>query len=88
MTTKLQINQSIKVVHDALTTHLDSFKQENALKPDNPRAFDYNLRKDGFGIYYFNFQFSEFKSGWESKGGNLGFISSVAVVQPVLKMQT
>jgi hypothetical protein len=74
MTTKLQINQSIKVHHDALTIHLNSFKQDNSLKDDNPKAFDYSLRKDGFGIYYFYLEFSECSSYWYSRDANLGFV--------------
>jgi hypothetical protein len=66
MAGKLQINQSIKVLHDALTTHLNSFKSQN--------AFDYYCHKDGFGIYHFYLRLTAGGYVYNPRAGSLGFI--------------
>lgn len=66
MAGKLQINQSIKVLHDALTIHLNSFKSQN--------AFDYDWHKDGFGIFHFYLRLQAGGYVYNPREGSLGFI--------------
>lgn len=64
MTTKLQIGQSLRIVHAALATHLESFR-----KTTNNAVSCY-LREDPIGIRHFDLSLRE--EGYE--GSNLGSI--------------
>jgi hypothetical protein len=67
MATKLQISQSIRVVHAALITHLDSFEKITA-------AFGYDFWKDNVGIHHFFLRLR--KDGYDgfNRESNLGSV--------------
>jgi hypothetical protein len=69
MSDKLQIPHSIKVLHDAVVTHLDSFESMN--RDD----FNYRRESERFGIEYFQLYFARAASIERNrKPNNLGFI--------------
>jgi hypothetical protein len=68
MTTKLKIGQSLRIVHAALITHLDSFEKSTT------NAFRYYFHEDLVGIHHFDLYLIE--EGYEGAlaNSNLGSI--------------
>jgi TIR domain len=67
MTNKLQISQSIRVVHTALITHLDSFERRTL-------AFRYDYSKDYLGIHHFYLRLNEDGYSGSHDKSNLGSV--------------
>jgi hypothetical protein len=68
MSDKLQIPHSLKVVHDAITTHINLFESKH--RDD----FTYSRETEGFGIEYFRFRFARRGYEWYRDTVDLGFI--------------
>src|ERR1041384_3413517 len=68
MTTKLKIGQSLRIVHTAIVTHLDSFKK------NTQNEFKYYFYENLNGLHHFDLYLIE--EGYEGgdSGSNLGFI--------------
>src|SRR6266850_2343965 len=67
MAIKLQINQSIRVSHAAVITHLDSFKKITAV-------FEYDFWKDNVGIHHFFLRLREDGYNGFNRESNLGSV--------------
>jgi hypothetical protein len=65
MSDKFQIHQSIRIVHAALITHLDSFQKMTSL-------FKYDFWKDKTGIHHFFLRLREFGYDGSMDESNLG----------------